>query len=100
MKKSLLERIYSIQEAQKKCTAPNILLVGADKDAPHLVVFNVLTDTCPVGKKGERVWTFLTDAGYEGAKRAERHGELEILKHTEAKRADPQHRARKHDYDI
>jgi len=52
-----------------------------EEDTTHMIVFDVLKDTCPVGFKGERIRIFLSEDGYEQALRAEDRGEANIMEH-------------------
>ncbi|MDD3228294.1 MAG: DUF5720 family protein [Oscillospiraceae bacterium] len=47
----------------------------------HMIEFDVLTWDSPVGDKGGRYRTFLSDAGYEKAVNTEKRGDIKIRKH-------------------
>lgn len=47
----------------------------------HMIEFDVLTWDSPVGDKGGRYRTFLSDVGYEKAVNTEKCGDIKIRKH-------------------
>ncbi|MDD3230945.1 MAG: DUF5720 family protein [Oscillospiraceae bacterium] len=47
----------------------------------HMIEFDVLTWDSPVGDKGGRYRTFLSDTGYETAVNTEKRGDIKIRKH-------------------
>lgn len=52
-----------------------------NSNTSHLITFDVLSDDSMVGYKGERYRYFLTDKGYQNAKKCEQWGEIRILDH-------------------
>ena len=76
-----------LDEARKKSGEP--VLAGHDimalerfgEDTRHMIVFDVLSHSSPVGDKGERMRLFLTDAGYKKALESQSRNECKILKH-------------------
>ena len=42
-------------------------LARFDENAPHMVIFHVLTHDSPVGDKGDRMRLFLSEKGYRKA---------------------------------
>jgi hypothetical protein len=51
------------------------------EDTRHMIIFDVVTWDCPVGKKGERVRIYVTDEGYKQALESEGRGEMKIVRH-------------------
>ncbi|MEA5151335.1 MAG: DUF5720 family protein [Oscillospiraceae bacterium] len=47
----------------------------------HMIIFDVLSNSSPVGSKGERMRLFLSDAGYESALTSQQRGENKIINH-------------------
>ena len=58
------------------------------EDTRHMIVFDVLSHSSPVGNKGERMRLFLTDAGYQKALESQSRGECKILKHAKVVKGD------------
>ncbi len=83
-----------LDEAQKKSGEP--VLAGHDimalerfgEDTRHMIVFDVLSHSSPVGDKGERMRLFLTDAGYKKALESQIRNECKILKHAKVVKGD------------
>ncbi|WP_101696224.1 DUF5720 family protein [Clostridium minihomine] len=83
-----------LDEARKKSGEP--VLAGHDimalerfgEDTRHMIVFDVLSHSSPVGDKGERMRLFLTDAGYKKALESQSRGECKILKHAKVFKGD------------
>lgn len=76
-----------IDEARRQSGEP--LLAGHDimalerfdPDVTHMIVFDVLNHSSPVGNKGERMRLFLTDLGYQKALESQQREEVKILRH-------------------
>lgn len=76
-----------IDEARKQSGEP--VLAGHDimaverfaPDVTHMIVFNVLSHSSPVGNKGECMRLFLTDLGYQKALESQKREEVKILRH-------------------
>ncbi|MGL5436183.1 MAG: DUF5720 family protein [Lachnospiraceae bacterium] len=83
-----------LDEARKKSGEP--VLAGHDimalerfgEDTRHMIVFDVLSHSSPVGDKGERMRLFLTDAGYKKALESQSHNECKILKHAKVSKGN------------
>lgn len=83
-----------LDEARKKSGEP--VLAGHDimalerfgEDTRHMIVFDVLSHSSPVGDKGERMRLFLTDAGYQKAMVSQSREEIRILKHAKVSKGD------------
>ena len=83
-----------LDEARKKSGEP--VLAGHDimalerfgEDTRHMIVFDVLSHSSPVGDKGERMRLFLTDAGYKKALESQSCGECKILRHAKVSKGD------------
>lgn len=83
-----------IDEARKKSGEP--VLAGHDimalerfcEDTRHMIVFDILNHSSPVGNKGERMRLFLNDAGYQKAFESQSCGECKILKHANVSKGD------------
>lgn len=83
-----------IDEARKKSGEPE--LAGHDimalerfgEDTRHMIVFDVLSHSSPVGFKGERMRLFLTDTGYQKSIESQSRDEIKILKHAEVSWGD------------
>lgn len=83
-----------LDEARKKSGEP--VLEGHDimalerfgEDTRHMIVFDVLSHSSPVGDKGERMRLFLTDAGYKKALESQSRGECKILRHAKVSKGD------------
>lgn len=52
-----------------------------DPDVTHMIVFDVLNHSSPVGNKGEHMRLFLTDVGYQKALESQKREEVKILRH-------------------
>lgn len=76
-----------IDEARKKSGEPQLAghdimaLERFDPDVSHMIVFDVLSRSSPVGNKGEHMRLFLTDTGYEKALESQQREEVKILRH-------------------
>lgn len=83
-----------LDEARKNSGEP--VLAGHDimalerfgEDTRHMIVFDVLSHSSPVGWKGERMRLFLTDAGYQKALESQDRNEIKIRKHAKVIRGD------------
>lgn len=83
-----------LDEVRKKSGEP--VLAGHDimalerfgEDTRHMIVFDVLSHSSPVGDKGERMRLFLTDAGYKKALESQSRGECKILRHAKVSKGD------------
>ena len=83
-----------LDEARKKSGEP--VLAGHDimalerfgEDTRHMIVFDVLSHSSPVGDKGERMRLFLSDTGYQSALASQSRGECKILKHAKVFKGD------------
>ncbi|WP_276855348.1 DUF5720 family protein [Enterocloster lavalensis] len=59
-------------------------LLGEERFMPetrHMITLDVLNNDSPVGYKGERYRFFLSDEGYQNARRSEQRGEIAIKSH-------------------
>lgn len=54
----------------------------------HTITFDVLSHSSPVGNKGERMWLFLSENGYQKALKSQSRGECKILKHAKVFKGD------------
>lgn len=92
--KSELKVIYQYAAPTKERTldgmkeAQSVLmghdLMGAERFMPetrHMITLDVLNNDSPVGYKGERYRFFLSDEGYQNARRSEQRGEIAIQSH-------------------
>ena len=83
-----------LDEAVKKSGEP--VLAGHDimalerfgENTRHMIVFDVLSHSSPVGCKGERMRLFLSDTGYQKTLDSQDHGEIKIRKHAKVLRGD------------
>lgn len=83
-----------LDEARKK--SGDSILAGHDimalerfgEDTRHMIVFDVLSHSSPVGDKGERMRLFLTDAGYQKAMDSQSRKEIKIVKHAKVVKGD------------
>lgn len=83
-----------LAEARRKSGEPD--LPGHDimalerfaEHTRHMIVFDVLSHSSPVGNKGERMRLFLTDAGYQKALESQSRNECKILKHAKVVNGD------------
>ena len=55
------------------------------KTTRHMIIFDVLDYSCPVGEKGECLRLFLSDEGYSNALASQSRSELKILRHARVK---------------
>ena len=58
------------------------------EDTRHMIVFDVLSHSSPVGDKGERMRLFLTDVGYQKAMDSQSREEIKIFKHAKVSKGD------------
>lgn len=85
----LRERDASIRRRLAEAKeSPSVLLghdlMGEERFLPetrHMITLAVLNHDSPVGYKGERYRLFLSDKGYQNAKRSEQRGEITIKNH-------------------
>lgn len=59
-------------------------LMGEERflpEARHMITLDVLSNDSPVGYKGERYRFFLSDEGYQNARKSEQRGEIKIRSH-------------------
>ena len=81
-----------IDEARRQSGEPKLAghdimaLERFDPDVTHMVVFDVLSHSSPVGNKGERMRLFLTDMGYQKALESQKCEEIKILRHAKIAR--------------
>ncbi len=62
-------------------TGHDLLAVERFQDSTrHMIEFLVLAD-CPLGKPGEYIRRFLTEAGYAAALEAQRQGHIQVRRH-------------------
>lgn len=54
----------------------------------HMITFDVLSHSSPVGNKGERMRLFLSENGYQNALESQSRGECKILKHAKVFKGD------------
>lgn len=54
----------------------------------HMIIFDVLSHSSPVGNKGERMRLFLSENGYQKALESQSRGECKILKHAKVFKGD------------
>jgi hypothetical protein len=57
-------------------------------DTRHMIVFDVLSHSSPVGDKGELMRLFLTDVGYQKAMDSQSREEIKILRHAKVSKGD------------
>lgn len=76
-----------IDEARRQSGEPQLAghdimaLERFDPDVSHMIVFDVMNHSSPVGNKGERMRLFLTDLGYQKALESQQREEVKILRH-------------------
>lgn len=76
-----------IDEARRQSGEPELaghdimVLERFDPDVTHMIVFDVLSHSSPVGNKGKRMRVFLTDMGYQKALESQNREEIKILRH-------------------
>ncbi|MFV0343025.1 MAG: DUF5720 family protein [Anaerocolumna sp.] len=76
-----------IDEARRQSGEPQLAghdIMALERFAPdvtHMIVFDVLNHSSPVGNKGERMRLFLTDLGYQKALESQNREEVKILRH-------------------
>ena len=83
-----------LDEARKKSGEP--VLAGHDimalerfgEDTRHMIVFDVLSHSSPVGWKGERMRLFLTDEGYQKSMDSQSRKEIKIHRHAKVSKGD------------
>lgn len=81
-----------IDEARRQSGEPELAgydimaLERFDPDVTHMIVFDVLSHSSPVGNKGERMRLFLTDMGYQKAMESQNREEVKILRHAKIAR--------------
>lgn len=81
-----------LDEARKQSGEPQLAghdimaLERFDPDVSHMIVFDVLNHSSPVGNKGERMRLFLTDEGYLKALESQNREEVKILRHAKIAR--------------
>lgn len=74
-----------IDEARKKSGEPQLAghdimaLERFDPDVTHMIVFDVLSNSSPVGNKRERMRLFLTDIGYQKALESQQREESKSI---------------------
>ena len=62
-------------------TGHDLLAVERFQDGTrHMIEFLVLAD-CPLGKEGQYIRRFLTEAGYAAALEAQRQGHIQVRRH-------------------
>lgn len=87
----LEERDNSIrrQLAEAKARTKEPIMQGHDltglerfmEETRHMITLDVLNNDSPVGYKGERYRFFLSDEGYQNAKKSQQRGEIKIKSH-------------------
>lgn len=83
-----------LDEARSKSGEPDLPghdIMGLERfseNTKHMIVFDVLSHSSPVGNKGERMRLFLGDAGYQKALESQSRGECKILKHAKVSKGD------------
>lgn len=85
----LKERDDSIRRQLAAAKAAQSVLLGHDlmgieqfmPETRHMITLDVLNNDSPVGYKGERYRFFLSDEGYQNARRSEQRGEIAIKSH-------------------
>lgn len=83
-----------LDEARKKSGEPDypghdiMALERFAEHTRHMIVFDVLSHSSPVGNKGERMRLFLSDAGYQKALESQSRGECKIRKHAKVVKGD------------
>ena len=76
-----------LEEARIKSGEPKLAghdIMGLERFADttrHMIVFDVLSNTSPVGNKGERMRLFLTEQGYQKARENQDRGFIKIRNH-------------------
>jgi hypothetical protein len=82
----------------KEVTGHDILDISRfSEDTQHMIVFDVITQDCPVGDKGERVRIFLSGEGYQTALQWQQRGEMKIIRHARVRRGHLYFDAPEHD---
>lgn len=56
-------------------------LARFDSSTKHMLIFDVLSNECSIGSKGERYRLFLTEEGYQKALGQGVNGNIKILNH-------------------
>ncbi len=56
-------------------------LARFDENTRHMIIFHVLTNNSPVGDKGDKMWLYLSEKGYQKALENARSGNIRILSH-------------------
>lgn len=85
----LKKRDNSIHQQLAAAKANQSVLLGHDlmgeerfmQETRHMITLDVLSNDSPVGYKGERYRFFLSDEGYQNAKRSEQRGEIKLNSH-------------------
>lgn len=77
----LMEEARTKAGAQEYAGHGYMDLARFDENIRHMIIFDVLSKSSPVGSKGERMRLFLSDAGYENALASQRRGENKIINH-------------------
>lgn len=83
-----------IDEARRQSGEPDLPghdIMGLERfseNTRHMIVFDVLSHSSPVGNKRERMRLFLTDAGYQKALESQSRNECKILKHAKVINGD------------
>jgi len=84
----------ALEEARKKSGEPVyaghdiFALERFDENTKHMIIFDVLTHSSPIGDKGERTRIFLTDIGYQQALDSQKRGDTKIVKHAKVSKGD------------
>lgn len=63
-------------------------LARFDENTKHMVIFDVMTYSSPIGMKGERTRLFLGEEGYQKMKSHEDNGHIKILNHAKVSHGD------------
>ena len=66
----------------------------------HMIVFDVISESCPVSNLGARVRIFLSDEGYSQALESKGRGEIKIIRHARVHKGDLIYDTPLHDYEL
>lgn len=83
---SIRRRLAEARAQTKEPVTQGHDLMGLERfmeDTRHMITLDVLNNESPVGYKGERYRLFLSDEGYQNAKKSQQRGEIKIRSHAE-----------------
>lgn len=81
---SIRRQLATASEQTKEPIMQGHDLMGLERfmeETKHMVTLDVLNNDSPVGYKGERYRFFLSDEGYQNARKSEQRGEIKIKSH-------------------